>query len=81
LCKVIITYAFNIHFNTTTKVVDNPPCISHVKTPWLLPLFKLQENYFMEKYSNEKMFVMIELLGDLKVFVTFHSSPIGELAA
>jgi hypothetical protein len=32
----------------------------------------------MAKYSSEKMF-MIELLGDLKVFGTFHLSPIGEL--
>jgi hypothetical protein len=32
----------------------------------------------MAKYSSEKMF-MIEFLGDLKVFGTFHLSPIGEL--
>jgi len=32
----------------------------------------------MAKYSNEKV-SMIELLGDLKVFGTFHLSPIGEL--
>jgi hypothetical protein len=34
---------------------------------------------FRAKYSSEKMF-MIELLGDLKVFGTFHLSPIGKLA-
>ncbi len=32
----------------------------------------------MAKYSNEKV-SMIELLRDLKVFGTFHLSPIGEL--
>jgi len=32
----------------------------------------------MAKYSNEKVYV-IKLLGDLKVFGTFHLSPIGEL--
>jgi hypothetical protein len=32
----------------------------------------------MAKYSNERM-SMIELLGNLKVFGTFHLSPIGEL--
>jgi hypothetical protein len=32
----------------------------------------------MAKYYNEKMF-MIELLEYLKVFGTFHLSPIGEL--
>jgi hypothetical protein len=32
----------------------------------------------MAKYYSEKMF-MIKLLGDLKVFGTFHLSPIGEL--
>jgi hypothetical protein len=32
----------------------------------------------MPKYSNGKM-LMIEFLGDLKVFGTFHLSPIGEL--
>jgi hypothetical protein len=32
----------------------------------------------MAKYSSERMFVMIELLGNLKVFVTFHLNPIGE---
>jgi len=32
----------------------------------------------MAKYFNEKV-SMIELLGDLKVFGTFHLSPIGEL--
>jgi hypothetical protein len=32
----------------------------------------------MVKYSSERMF-MIEFLGDLKVFGTFHFSPIGEL--
>jgi len=77
LCKVATTCAFDIHINTTIEVVDGPPCISHIKTPWLLPLFKLQEKDFMAKYSNEKV-SMIELLGDLKVFGTFHLSPIGE---
>jgi len=78
LCKVVVVCTFDIHINTTIKVVDGPPCISHVKTPWLFPLFKLQEKDFMAKYSNERM-SMIELLGDLKVFGTFHLSPIGEL--
>jgi hypothetical protein len=32
----------------------------------------------MAKYCNEIMF-MIELFQDLKVFDTFHLSPIGEL--
>ncbi len=32
----------------------------------------------MAKYYSEIVF-MIELLGDLKVFGTFHLSPIGEL--
>ncbi len=44
----------------------------------LFPLFKLQEKDFMAKYFSERM-SMIELLGDLKVFDTFHLSPIGEL--
>jgi hypothetical protein len=78
LFKVVVTCAFDIHINTTIEVVDGPPCISHVKTPWLFPLFKFQEKDFMAKYSNEKVF-MIKLLGDLKVFGTFHLSPIGEL--
>jgi len=77
-CKVVATCAFDIDINTTIEVVDGPPCISHVKTPWLFPLFKFQEKDFMAKYSNEKV-SMIELLGDLKVFGTFHLSPIGEL--
>jgi hypothetical protein len=34
----------------------------------------------MAKYSNEKVF-MIKLLGDLKVFGTFHLSLIRELVA
>jgi hypothetical protein len=33
---------------------------------------------FMAKYYIERVF-MIELLGDLKIFGTFHLSPIGEL--
>jgi hypothetical protein len=33
----------------------------------------------MAKYSSERMSVMIELLGDLKVFVTFHLSSMEEL--
>jgi hypothetical protein len=78
LCKVAPTCIFDIHINTTIEVVDHPPCISHVKTPWLFPLFKLQEKDFMAKYSNERVF-MIKLLGDLKVFGAFHLSPIGEL--
>jgi hypothetical protein len=32
----------------------------------------------MAKYSSERVF-MIKLLGDLKVFGTFHLSSIGEL--
>jgi hypothetical protein len=32
----------------------------------------------MAKYSNEKV-SMIKFFGDLKVFGTFHFSPIGEL--
>jgi hypothetical protein len=60
------------------EVVDESPCISNVKTPWLFPLFKLQEKDFMAKYSSERV-SMIELLEHLKVFGTFHLSPIGEL--
>jgi len=78
LCKVDAACTFDIHINTTIKVIDGPPCISHVKTPWLFPLFKLQEKDFITKYSNERV-CMIELLGDLKVFGAFHLSPIGEL--
>jgi hypothetical protein len=78
LSKVASTCAFDIHINTTIKVVDDLPCISYVKTPCLFSLFKLQEKDFMEKYCNEIIF-MIELFGDLKVFDTFHLSPIGEL--
>jgi hypothetical protein len=78
LYKVVTTCAFDIHINTTTKVVDGPPCISHVKTTWLFPLFKLQEKDFMAKYFNERV-SMVKFLGDLKVFDTFHLSPIGEL--
>jgi hypothetical protein len=44
----------------------------------LFPLFKLQEKDFMAKYFSERM-SMIEFLGDLKVFDTFHLSPIGKL--
>jgi hypothetical protein len=78
LCKVVIACAFDIHINTTIEIVNGPPYISHVKTPWLFSLFKLQEKDFMTKYSSEKV-SMIELLGNLKVFGTFHLSPIGEL--
>jgi hypothetical protein len=78
LCKVVVACDFDIHINTTIEVVDGPPCISHVKTPWLFPLFKLQDKDFMAKYSSERV-SLIELLGDLKVFGTFHWSPIGEL--
>jgi hypothetical protein len=53
------------------EVIDGPPCISHVKTPWLLPLLRLQEKKIMAKYYIEKMF-MVELLGYLKVSGTFH---------
>jgi hypothetical protein len=63
---------------TTIEVVDGPSCMSHVKTPWLFPLFKLQEKDFMANYSSEKVY-MIEVLGDLKVFGIFHLNPIGEL--
>jgi len=55
---------------TTIEVVDGPPCISHVKTPWLFSLFKLQEKDFMTNYSSEKVY-MIEVLGDLKDFWYF----------
>ncbi len=48
LCKVVVACAFNIHINTTIEVVDGPPCISHVKTPWLFSLFKLQEKDCMK---------------------------------
>ncbi len=78
MCKVVRACAFDMHINTTIEVVDGSPCISHGKTPWLFPVFKLQEKDFMAKYYSEKVF-MIELLGDLKVFDTFHLSPIGEL--
>jgi len=78
LCKVVVACAFNIHINTTIEVVDGPPCISHVKTPWLFLLFKLQEKDFMKKYSSQRMF-MIELLRNLKFLGTFHLNSIGEL--
>jgi hypothetical protein len=78
LCKVTTTCAFDIHINSTIDVIDDPPCISLVKIPWMFPLFELQEKYFMAKYSNEKV-SMIELLGNLKVFGTFNLSPIREL--
>jgi hypothetical protein len=78
LCTVVATCTFDIHINNTIEVVDGPSCISHVKTPWLFPLFKFQENDFMAKYSNERVF-MIKLLGNLKGFGIFHLSPIGEL--
>jgi hypothetical protein len=78
LYKVDTTCTFDIIITTTFEVVDGPPCISHVKIPWLFPLFKLQEKDFMAKYFSERV-SMIELLGDLKVFGTFHLSPIGEL--
>jgi len=77
LCKVVATCVFHIDINSTIEVVDGPPCISHVKTPRSFPLFKFQEKDFMTKYSNERM-SMIELLGDLKIFGTFHLSPIGD---
>jgi hypothetical protein len=78
LCKVVTTCTFDILINTTIELIDGPPFISHVKTPWLFPLLRLQEKDFMAKYSGEKMF-MIEFLGYLKVFSTFHLSPIREL--
>jgi hypothetical protein len=78
MCKVTTTCAFDIHINTTIEVVDGPPCISHVKTPWLFPLFKLQEKDFMVKYSTERVST-IELLSDLKILGTFHLSPTREL--
>jgi hypothetical protein len=78
LCEVVAACTFDIHINTTIEVVDGPLCIPHVKTPWLFPVFKFQEKDFMAKYSNEGV-SMIELLGNLKVFGTFHLSPIGEL--
>jgi hypothetical protein len=78
LCKVATTCAFDIHINTTIEVIDGPPCIFHVKTPWLFPLFKFKKKNFMAKYFSEKV-SMIKLLGDLKVFGTFHLSPIREV--
>ncbi len=75
---VAIACAFDIHINTTIEVVDGPPCIFHVKTPWLFPLFKLQEKDFMAKYFSERVY-MIKFLEDLKIFGVFHLSPIGEL--
>ncbi len=78
LWKVAATCNFDIHINTTIEVVGSPLCISHVKTPWLFPLFKLQEKDFMAKYSSERV-SMIELFGYLKFFGIFHLSPIGEL--
>jgi hypothetical protein len=33
----------------------------------------------MEKYSNGRMSVMIKLLGNLRVFITFYLNPIKEL--
>ncbi len=78
LCKVVVACAFDIHTNTTIEDVDGPPCISHVKTLWLFPLFKLQEKDFMAKYSNERVST-IKLLGDLKVFGNIHLNSIGEL--
>jgi hypothetical protein len=39
---------------------------------------KLKEKDSVSKYFNEKVY-MIKLLGDLKVFGTFHLNPIGEL--
>ncbi len=78
MCKVATTCIFDIHINTTIEVVDDPSCISNVKTPWLFPLLKLQEKDFMAKYSSERV-SMIELLGNLNFFGTFHLSQIGEL--
>jgi hypothetical protein len=78
LCKVTTTCVFNIHVDTTIEVVDSPPCISHVKTPWLFPLFKLQKKDFMPKFSSETM-SMIKVLGDLTFFGSFHLNPIGDL--
>jgi hypothetical protein len=43
-----------------------------------ISLVKTLRRKKMPKYSGEKL-LMIELLGDLKVFDTFHLSPIGEL--
>ncbi len=54
LCKVVAC-AFDIHINTTIEVVDGPPCISHVKTPWLFPLSRFQEIFFMAKYYSERV--------------------------
>jgi hypothetical protein len=68
LYNVATTCAFDIHINTTIEVVDGPPCISMSK---LLCCYRCSN-------SNEKMF-MIEFLGVLKFFGTFHLSPIGEL--
>jgi hypothetical protein len=60
LCEVALACAFIIHINTTIEVVDGPPCISHVKTPWLFPLFKFPKKDFMAKYFSERVY-MIEL--------------------
>jgi hypothetical protein len=78
LYKVTTSCTFNIHINTTIEAIDGPPNISNVKIPWLFPLFRFLNKEFMTNYSNERVF-MIKFLEDLKVFNTFHLSPIGEL--
>jgi hypothetical protein len=47
-----------------------------VKGPWLLPFFKLKED-FNAKYFNEQI-IMIELLGNLKNNKGFHLNLVRE---
>ncbi len=42
------------------------------------PCSNSKKKDFMAKYSSERV-LMIELFGYLKLFYTFHLSPIGEL--
>jgi hypothetical protein len=77
LCKIATPCTLDVHINITIQVDDVQPCYAHVKGPWLLPLFKLKED-FMTKYFSEQV-VMIEFVCNLKVIEGFHLTPIGEL--
>jgi len=78
LCKAVATCAFDIHINITIEVVDGPPCIFHVKILGCFPCSNSKKRILWQSILVKEC-QMIKLLGDLKVFGTFHLSPIGEL--
>jgi hypothetical protein len=78
ICKIVRPCLFLVHINIPIKDIhDVAPCATHVKGPWLEPLFKLWKVEFIMKYTNDYI-SMVELLVDLKLTFIFHLSHICE---